>query len=151
MHKLVYVFLIAFSGCFAGTQTVVESPSNNPPLIPTQEHPELSNETVSSVITLNIEQITNYQNLLLRLVDIDDSRCPTGVTCIWAGQLIVNLEVTNELEEKVMLKLIRKRESEIAYAFGYSLLLLDVAPHPKKDKEIQLSEQTVQIKLEKMQ
>ena len=99
MYKLVYIFLIAFSGCFAGTQTVAETSSNKGPLTPIQENP-----TLSSVITLGIEQVTNYQNLELRLVDIEDSRCATGVTCIWAGQLIVTLEVSNEVGEKTAVK-----------------------------------------------
>lgn len=145
MYKLVYIFLIAFSGCFAGTQTVAETSSNKGPLTPIQENP-----TLSSVITLGIEQVTNYQNLELRLVDIEDSRCATGVTCIWAGQLIVTLEVSNEVGEKTAVKLIRKRESELAYAFEYSILLVDVAPHPKKDKVIQLRDQTVKLQLEKV-
>lgn len=35
---------------------------------------------------------------------VEDSRCPTGVNCIWAGRAIVKVEVThnNEKEEKTL-------------------------------------------------
>jgi hypothetical protein len=145
MYKLIYVLLIAFSGCLSGTQTAVEPSGDTRPIVSAQ-----GSNILDSVISLDNEQVTNHQNLVLRLVDIEDSRCPTGVTCIWAGQLVVTLEVSNEFEEKIMVKLVRKRESEVAYAFGHRLLLLDVAPHPKKDKVIRLNEQTVQLELEKV-
>lgn len=70
--------------------------------------------------------------------------------CIWAGQLIVTLEVLNEFEEKTEVKLTRKREPEIAYALGYRLLLLSVEPHPKKGKDIQLSDQIIEFEITKL-
>jgi hypothetical protein len=63
--------------------------------------------------------------------------------------LVVILEVLNESEEKIEVKLIRKREPEIANAFGYSLLLLDVEPHPKKGKVIKLSDQVIKLQIVK--
>ncbi len=35
---------------------------------------------------------------------VEDSRCPTGVTCIWAGRAVVKVEVTSNgnKEEKMM-------------------------------------------------
>ncbi|WP_339722601.1 hypothetical protein [uncultured Paraglaciecola sp.] len=150
MYKLICVFLIALSGCFAGNVIVAETSNDKTPLSAIQQNSTLNHEAISSVIPLGTIQVAHYQNLELRLIDIEDSRCATGETCFWAGQIVVTLEVTNEAGEKVAIKLIRKREAEIAYAFGFSLLLLDVAPHPKKGKVIQLSDQTVTLQLEKV-
>jgi hypothetical protein len=150
MYKLICVFLIALSGCFAGNVIVAETSNNKTPLSAIQQNSTLNHEAISSVIPLDIIQVVHYQKLKLRLIDIEDSRCATGVTCIWAGQLIVSLEVSNEDGEKVAVKLIRKREAKIVYALGFSFLLLDVAPHPKKGKVIKLSDQTVTLQLEKV-
>jgi hypothetical protein len=97
--------------------------------------------------------LSNYvdeSDVKLRLISLEDSRCPIGMKCIWAGQLIVTLEVLNEFEEKIEVKLTRKREPEIAHAFGYRLLLLSVEPYPKKGKDIQLSDQIIQFEITKL-
>lgn len=109
-----------------------------------------NNAGPESIVTMRIKQVLTYQDLKLHVVAVEDSRCALGVTCIWAGQLLVTLEVSNEHEEKVEVKLIRKREPEMAKAFGYSFLLLTVEPHPKKGKVIQLSEQVITVKIIKM-
>lgn len=147
MYKLIYICLIALSGCIGGNLTVAAPLANADTLTQTQKKLTLSNEELKSVVTLQIEQVSKYQNLELRLIGVQDSRCATDVSCIWAGQLIVTFEVSDEHGEKIKVKLTRKRESEIVNAFSYNFLLLDVAPHPKKGKVIQLSDQIVKLKI----
>jgi hypothetical protein len=36
------------------------------------------------------------QNLKVQIVDIADSRCPTDVTCLWAGEARVRLTIQSE-------------------------------------------------------
>tara|TARA_R110002153_G_scaffold30015_1_gene91977 strand:+ start:18147 stop:18608 length:462 start_codon:yes stop_codon:yes gene_type:complete len=150
MFKPIYIFLIALSGCIADSSTITETVTGKEVSTQIQQSPALANAQQSSVITITVEEIVDYQNLKLRLIAVEDSRCATGVTCIWAGQLIVKLEVSNEYSEKQEVKLIRKRESTMANTFGYSLLLLDVEPHPKKGKDIQLSDQIIKLNIQKI-
>jgi hypothetical protein len=37
-----------------------------------------------------------HDNLKVRLVDVSDSRCPTDVTCLWAGEAIVRLTIISK-------------------------------------------------------
>jgi len=147
MSKFIYIFLIALSGCIADSSTLAATDTATP--TETQQSSSLTNEELSTVVEINVEQVITYQNLTLRLIAVEDSRCATGVTCIWAGQLVVTLEVSNDLGEQQEVKLIRKREPEEATAFGYSLLLLDVEPHPKEGKVIQASDQIVKLQMQK--
>jgi hypothetical protein len=149
MFKLIFISLIALSGCIADSSTITETVTDSEISPQIQHDPELPNAQHGSVITIAVEQIVEYQNLKIRLLAVEDSRCATGVTCIWAGQLVVTLEILNEKSEKEEVKLIHKREPEIANAFGYSLLLLSVEPHPKKGKTIQLSEQVIKFTIAK--
>jgi hypothetical protein len=147
MFKLIYIFLITLTGCNLGSSTEASTDTEVSSQI--QQSSVLNNEELISVITLDVKQIVKYQNLTLRLLAVEDSRCAIGVACIWAGQLVVILEVSNESEEKIEVKLIRKREPEIANAFGYNLLLLDVEPHPKNGKVIKLSDQVIKLQIVK--
>ena len=51
----------------------------------------------------------NNKALLIRLVGINDSRCPADVQCIWAGNAIVSLNNNT-----------------------YSVILQEVKPYPRK-------------------
>ncbi|MBU3002048.1 hypothetical protein [Paraglaciecola arctica] len=146
MFKIVYFSIFVFFGCSLESSAVDEHTTMeaSPQL---QHNASLSNEQLSSVIKIDISKIVKHHDLILKLLEIEDSRCATGVTCIWAGQIVVSLEVSNGNNEKQTIKLVRKREPIAAQAFGYRLLLLDVAPHPKKGKITQLRDQTVTLKL----
>lgn len=147
MNKLIYILLIALSGCFVDSSSITKKSTSTKASTQIQQTSKLSNE--ASVVTIRVKQVLTYQNLTVRLIAVEDSRCAKGVSCIWAGQLVVTLEVSNEYEDKVEVKLIRKREPEIANAFGYGLLLLDVNPYPKKGKVIQLEDQIIKLKIVK--
>ena len=147
MLKLIPIFLFLVSGCITeptiATATDSRAKKQDLPRVNT------SAQSLISVITLKNTESKQYQNLTFDLLAIEDSRCPIGEQCIWAGQITVTLKVSNQATETKKVKLIRKRESNIANAFGYNIRLLDVSPPPKKDKVIQLSEQTVTLEVVK--
>lgn len=69
----------------------------------------------------------------LRWIDLQDSRCPIGVKCVWAGQMLVTVEITMGDEPPIQVKLLRRagRDPEISGAFGHELRLLIVEPYSK--------------------
>jgi hypothetical protein len=150
MFKLICILAIVLSGSFVGCSTIAETDLNTEPSVKTQDDFSLSSHELASVIIIRAEQVVEYKNLKFRLINVEDSRCAIGTSCIWAGQLLVTLEVSNELTEKVVVKLLRKREPEIATVFGYRLLLLTVEPHPKKGKNIQLTDQVIKLEIAKI-
>lgn len=149
MFRLIYILIIVLPGCFASNSTIGETNNKTVPSTTTLHNLSLSNDELGSVITLHVAQATKYKNLELRLINVEDSRCPIGTECIWAGQMVVTLEVSNEHGEKTDLKLLRKREPKIVSAFGYGLILLDVEPHPKKGKSVQINDQVIKLKIVK--
>lgn len=141
--KWMMVCFFALTGCTAKSTTV----NNN---IAKPEEQTAKGIAVGSAVELQAKVVSQYQNLMLRLIKIEDSRCAVGETCIWAGQLVVTLQVTNNQNESVEITLLRKREAETVFNFGYSFRLLNVEPHPKRGKSIQFSEQIVQIEIVKV-
>lgn len=84
-------------------------------------------------IALRFDQTAEYRDLALRWLDLEDSRCPTGVTCVWAGQIVATVEVARGDEGPVELELLLRigDPAETKRAFDHELRLLGVDPHPR--------------------
>lgn len=68
---------------------IIENPDvvTNPPIVPVP-NPSTSNAIFNKAITFKInETITFPDNLKVELKEINDSRCPKDVQCVWAGEL----------------------------------------------------------------
>lgn len=95
-----------------------------------------SHEEASGVeVKLRFDEIKQAGDLELRWLDINDSRCPIGVTCIWEGQVVVRLEVRRAPDETpIELELVLRAglAAEPGKAFGVEVFLRDVEPHPKE-------------------
>jgi len=64
-----------------------------------------------------------------------DSRCPSGVTCIWAGNGSVAIEVSIKNKKKVEATLNTfLNPREISY-HGFKIKLVDLTPYPKASEE----------------
>lgn len=67
----------------------------------------------------------------------DDSRCPEGVTCVWAGEVSVIIEVYKDkqlIEERTIIFNSKNREENIKWFENYyskKIKLLRVVPYPK--------------------
>jgi hypothetical protein len=101
--------------------------------------------------TLTEGQTTAIQGASLKLKFLEvaaDSRCPTGVTCIWAGEVKCNVEITSEegVEEKALVQSggtsgfasIKYKEYRIDF---------DVQPYPTAGKEISKGEYRLILKV----
>ncbi|MEH2326834.1 MAG: hypothetical protein V7K32_25380 [Nostoc sp.] len=74
---------------------------------------------------------------------IQDSRCPTKVTCIWQGQVIIGLDIIKNGKQvsTLMLTLIPGRDSlPIQFLDNYSVRLLEVSPYPQSEKMIDIKD-----------
>lgn len=88
----------------------------------------------------------------LRLKNVfDDSRCPEGVTCIWAGEVSVTIEVYNDkkfVEEKTMVFNTKNRNENLKWFEKYypkKIKSMGVFPYPKDGVTIQPKKQFVKI------
>ncbi len=88
------------------------------------------NETVTSTIGLSLLDSGTLSGVTLRpLAILEDSRCPRGVVCIWAGRVVVQTEVTIG---KVVSKLDLTLGQSVSYE-GAVIELVEVTPEKIPD------------------
>jgi hypothetical protein len=89
-------------------------------------------------------------NLILSLEKVlDDSRCPEGVNCIWAGHVKVAVQVLQNKEMKKIELGLEEGKKGLAEAKigGYTLKLEKVSPYPKDGQKIKPEEYVVDFRL----
>ena len=100
-------------------------------------------------VELRFDETAKYQDLELRWLELDDSRCPIGVACVWAGQIVATVEVARGEEESVELDLVHRIKGPPATsrAFEYELRLLGVDPHPRQGTTPERSDYVARIEI----
>jgi hypothetical protein len=90
------------------------------------------------------------EDLRLRFVRVaSDSRCPTGVDCVWAGNAEVLVEVgTMNRRVSKTLKLNTnaspERPAEDKYR-GYTVKLVGLKPHPRANRKVRQGKYTATL------
>lgn len=130
LTKFVLLLVVAVSGCSGGNSL---SPEVAQGIVDTTM--TSSDAGVLATIELRYDDPTVFQDLEFHWLTLADSRCPTGVTCVWAGQMIATVEIKHSTQGTTEVELLRRagREPAVTYAFEYDLRLLDVIPHPKNN------------------
>lgn len=65
---------------------------------------------------------------------VEDSRCPKGVQCVWAGRAKVKIEVSDEMTiDHQFLTFGSNSENIIFQLDGYRVKGLSLSPHPRAD------------------
>jgi hypothetical protein len=86
------------------------------------------------------EAVVGRRGLTVRFVEVlMDSRCPTGVLCVWAGEVSVLVAVAGHGEKPQEITLTitpRDPEATTAPVFEHTVKLLRVHPYPQKDRKI---------------
>ncbi len=111
--------------------------------------------SAQSEIKITSKKCVPKKGYHLKLVKLfDDSRCPEGVTCVWAGEVSAVVAVYKDkqfIEEKT-LKFNPKKSSENAVWFSnyYSKKIksIDVLPYPKYGVTVKAKKQYIRIVFE---
>ena len=100
-------------------------------------------------VELRFDETARHQDLELRWLELEDSRCPIGVACVWAGQIVATIEVARGVEESVELELVHRIKGPPATsrAFDFELRLLGVDPHPKQGTTPERSDYVARIEI----
>jgi len=70
---------------------------------------------------------------------LDESRCPTGVQCVWEGNATISIEVSKKRKKSVRAILNTNtaiQQNELAYK-NYRIKLLGLNPYPRIDEKIE--------------
>ena len=105
--------------------------------------------------TINQKMCPNQKGFQLVLKAIpNDSRCPEGATCIWAGEVSAVVMVYKDsklVDEKTLVFSVRNEENNRRWFASYLLekqkkvKSIDVFPHPNKDREIDFKDYYLKI------
>lgn len=128
IQRFIIVLVVAISGCNGATavsSSAPEAAADATTLAAVPENP--------AVVEIRYDEVATYQDLQLRWLKLEDSRCPTGVTCVWAGQIVATVEVSRGGSAPIEVKLMHavKREPEFTRVQGYDMRLQGVDPYPK--------------------
>lgn len=86
------------------------------------------------------------ENLEVKFVGIDsDSRCPSDVTCVWAGEVVVRLTVRKDGRTQEL----GIKETHSLAAEGYSVSVLQVLPVRATSQPIAPADYRVTLKVER--
>jgi len=75
---------------------------------------------------------------------VEDSRCPSDVTCVWAGRVIVTLEVELSGAPQTITLSSENNENQVTVG-GYLITMGEVTPYPVSTATIQLHEYKVNL------
>ena len=88
-------------------------------------------------IELRLDRTTETDDLALTWTSIEDSRCPQGVTCIWAGEVTVRIRVREGGDDReIALTLGARPGSDTVKTSRHELRLSDVSPYPREGAEV---------------
>lgn len=93
---------------------------------------------------INGEYHSIDNSLNFTLTEINDSRCPSDVVCVWEGKADVTIDVTSPVRGSIMLSTYNHSTDTLG---NYSFELKDVSPYPISTKTIKLEEYNVTLKI----
>lgn len=88
-------------------------------------------------------------NLSLTFVQVlEESRCPTGVQCIWEGNAQIGLKAEHPTSSSATLTLntSSRYDTEATYQ-AYKVQLLHVVPYPKQGRSLEASDYCANLKV----
>ncbi len=80
---------------------------------------------------------------------IDDSRCPKGVECVWAGNGKVELTIHFSGEDPRIQEINTNLDPKEIQAAEYRIQLIDLQPYPVKNQEILPEDYRIKLILKK--
>ena len=84
-------------------------------------------------------------NLLkFRITEINDSRCPSDVTCVWEGMVEVKISIENPITDSIALN---SHNNLIDTVGQYIFELKEITPYPVSTKTIELEDYDVTLKI----
>ena len=81
---------------------------------------------------IKMNQTIQFEDLDLYFYDIEDSRCPLDVTCVWEGRVTVMIHIQNQTHKNAAPF---TPGFTSTYHTPYEITLVDIQPHPVISEE----------------
>lgn len=88
-------------------------------------------------IQINKQKKFSRSNLTVRFVSLEeDSRCPEGTNCVWAGNAKIKVEISRNGRNKQTFEMNTNTGAKGASYGGYAIELISLTPIPKENIRI---------------
>lgn len=100
---------------------------------------------LASPFPLRVNQIAaiESENLELKLLAVkNDSRCPSGVQCVWPGLVEIVIQVIRNERDAELILIDQEGDADSATQTfdGYLIKLIEVTPYPQKNQTIEIGD-----------
>lgn len=94
--------------------------------------------------------VIGFENLYITFIDVpEDSRCPIGYRCVWAGNGAVLLKIEKNNSDILIDTVNTTLEPENLYYHEYNITLKDLKPYPAADSVIEIKDYIATLLVEK--
>lgn len=101
-----------------------------------------------SAYLINQLYSTSDGQCTFRISEINDSRCPEGVVCIWQGEVTVKGKWT-AYNEQTLVELHSVLKDQEKQPEGYTIQIVDAKPYPKFGTESKPEDLVITLKIQK--
>jgi hypothetical protein len=136
--RLVLLAAVLMPSCAsAKAEPTAASPSSvREPIAIALSHGE-AKRVAGTPLTITFEAVT------------DDSRCPEGVSCVWAGDAVVHIRIEGGTPpaSTAMLHVNGQFDRDVVHG-SHRVTLVAVAPHPKADAKIEAKDYRIELRID---
>ena len=89
-YFIIFMVAVGFVGSVFATSDVPQTQSLN------------SSDVLKSdsLFKIKLNQTVKFDYLKLKFSEIEDSRCPSDITCVWEGQAIITLQINDTKQDQ---------------------------------------------------
>lgn len=106
-------------------------------------------ETPKIVNKLQFGKTASFNDVEVKFVElVSDSRCPEGVSCVWAGEVVIKVDVIKngkKLETKEMTFNALGKGNDIYVSEGLTITGVNISPYPVYGEKIALEDYKMQL------
>jgi hypothetical protein len=96
---------------------------------------------------INQKYLSEENNLKIEITNIEDSRCPADVVCVWQGEALVEIELE---ETQTFSTVLSTYDNQIDTLGNYSVELIDVQPYPLSDQVIKTEDYDITLRIKRI-
>ena len=113
---------------------------------------QLQAQTAERVsLRINKQKKLSRSKLTIKFVSlVEDSRCPTGTNCVWAGNATIKVKVSNARGESKIFELNTNTGAKGDTLGGYQFTLETLTPHPANNIRIDRNGYTATFSVKKL-
>lgn len=87
------------------------------------------------------------EDLTIHLREINDSRCPSDVVCVWAGEALAKIEIGKGGTGALLMMRLEEHPQAVEFLDAYTMELISVDPYPSTANPLSQSDYNVTLKV----